>query len=376
MEREIITTRAHGIDISHHQGQYILAKTWGQVNFAIAKLGEGYNSPYSTGEPGNPTEFLRLWNEGCALVPMRGAYFYQRSGYSWQLQAGKFLEAVDKLEVKPHMLWCDLEKINNTLDKAMMADTLRIMDYWFQQAPEYVTGLYTNIDILQNYILTIGKESYGPEWIARILGYPLWVAQYYGTPNGQPLLPSGVKEWKIHQYTDKGDSFKIVDGVRHRHYGSPDLDVYNGTIQQMEEWLGVEAEDAPTPPPPPVIEPPQGETMIITRGVAKVGTRTNIKLGAEIKGALVGGDTVYGELTSNREDIFFQRIYRNGQIFWDFGTKVKAVTMHLVLTDNVQEPIPSTDPAPDPDPEPPVSEFPPEITVKIGNAEKVYILKV
>src|SRR3990172_3761988 len=94
MEREHITDRAHGIDVSHHQEQFLFNNTWGQIDFAIAKIGEGYNSPYSTRGLGDPADFLRLWDYGCSEVEIRGVYFYQRSGYSWEKQANFVLEAI------------------------------------------------------------------------------------------------------------------------------------------------------------------------------------------------------------------------------------------------------------------------------------------
>jgi GH25 family lysozyme M1 (1,4-beta-N-acetylmuramidase) len=251
-EREKITDRAHGIDVSHYQEQYIYAETWGQVDFAIAKIGEGYNSPYSRGTLGDFSDFNKIWLEGVAQVPIRGVYFYQRSGYSWERQADNLLEAVERLDVKPHMLWNDAERGNNVINKEYLADMLRIMDHWKVNAPQYTTGLYANKDMLQNYIKPIGVQNYGRQYLDRVLAYPLFYAQYYFTgksPNKQPLMPTFKSNWDIWQYNDSGDSFKIVDGKRWRHYGSPDLDVYNGTVDEMKAWLKIGS----TPPPPPPV---------------------------------------------------------------------------------------------------------------------------
>ena len=127
MEREHITDRAHGIDVSHHQGQFLFNNTWGQIDFAIAKIGEGYNSPYSTRGLGDPADFLRLWDYGCSEAEIRGVYFYQRSGYSWESQANFVLEAIRNLFNKPHMIWCDVEKTRNVIDKTILADTLPLI---------------------------------------------------------------------------------------------------------------------------------------------------------------------------------------------------------------------------------------------------------
>ncbi len=236
MEREKITTRAHGIDVSHHQEEYIYDKTWGQVDFAIVKIGMGYNTPY-----GGWDNFNRLWDRGVAQLPIRGIYFYQKSGYSWKKQADLVLEAMQRLSPSPHMLWLDIEKIGNIVDKTMLADSLRILDYWSGGLPEYYTiGDYTNKDVL-NIVQTLGLKNYGQEWLNRFYAYPLWYAQYWWkySPNKQPAMPPFHSSWKLWQYTDRGDSKKLVDGTYWRHYGSPDLNVFNGPIEDMKKWLKI-----------------------------------------------------------------------------------------------------------------------------------------
>lgn len=273
MIREHITERAHGLDCSHYQEEFILDNTWGQLDFAIAKIGEGYNTPYH-----NPVtvdmnfeQFLPLWDEGVARLDIRGVYFYQRSGYSWEFQASQVLEALGKLAVKPQFIACDVEKINNSVDKSFLADALRIMDYWKVNSP-YTVMLYTNKDVLQNYIQPIGLRYYGQEWLNRLYAYPLWYAQYWilYSPDKQPGLPTFKPDWKLWQYTDKGDSYQVIDGVRYRHYGSPDLNVFNGTPADMRAWLEIGA----TPPEPPA--PPSNKTITGVRVSYSDGTEINV----------------------------------------------------------------------------------------------------
>ena len=261
--RETVTAKAHGIDVSHWQGEYIRAKTWGQVDFAIAKIGEGYNSPYSEHSLGDFTDFNKIWVGGVDQAEIRGVYFYQRSGYSWQQQADNVLAAIDKLTTKPHMLWLDIEKGNNVIDKTMLADSLRIMDYWKANCP-YLVGSYANKDIWQAYIHDIGLKAYGQEWFDRFLAYPKFYAQYWNeySPDKAPSLPSFMPTYDIYQYTQYGDSFGYVDGSLWRRYGSPDLDVFNGTMSDMRVWLGLTTE--PPVEPPPVDPPPPPQEIDMT----------------------------------------------------------------------------------------------------------------
>jgi GH25 family lysozyme M1 (1,4-beta-N-acetylmuramidase) len=216
--------------------------TWGQVDFAIAKIGEGLNTPYRTkeGAKDGDRDFRLLW-DGVSKIDIRGVYFYQRSGMSWRAQADGVLEYLRKLEVKPHMVWLDVEKINNVIDKTMIADAKNIMDYWRKELPmEYTVGLYANPDVVNNYIVPIGTRNYGKDYVDAIMKYPQWLAQYWfiKSPDKQPATYKGYPNWDLYQYSDKGDSFDPKDKTR-RHYGSPDLNVYNGTVAEMKAWLKI-----------------------------------------------------------------------------------------------------------------------------------------
>lgn len=264
MVREHITDQAHGVDVSHHQGAYNPDLTWGQTDFVIAKLGEGYNSPYSAPYDithQNFSQFLPLW-EGVAKIPIRGVYHYQRSDYSWEAQATNFLNAIAGLDVKPHMLWCDLEKINNVIDKTMIADTLNIMRFWKANSP-YTVGYYGNEDVLINYVQPMGLRYYGQAWLDEFFSYPCWFARYW-IPTSfikDPKVPAFVKDFRVLQYSEDGDSIEVRDGVTMRHYGGVDLNVYNGTVAEMRAWLGL-PQETETPEEPPTIPPPTGGTSM------------------------------------------------------------------------------------------------------------------
>lgn len=259
--REVITQRAHGIDISMYQlfrgatkeqdRGFDLERTWGQIDFGIVKIGEGYNTPYKTlqGSKDGDRDFRLLW-DGVSKLPIRGVYFYQRSGFSWKQQAENVLQYLDTLEVKPHMVWLDLEKINNVIDKTMIADAKNIMDYWKANISYAKVGLYANPDVINNYVIPLGTRNYGKAYVDAIMSYPQWLAQYWfiKSPDKQPSSYKGYPNWDLWQYSDKGDSFGTGDKKSWRHYGSPDLNVYNGTVAEMKEWLGIkEGTETPTP---------------------------------------------------------------------------------------------------------------------------------
>lgn len=243
MLREIITTRAHGIDISPWQETYVYRDTWGQVDFAIQKMSEGLWWDQNYG---------RLWDVGVAEVPIRGMYHYQRSGVSWEAQANIILEMVERVTPRIHIISLDIEKGNNTLDKTFFADSGRILDYLSANSSRKIVQ-YINPDVYALMHASV-KKNYAPENLQRWLyGYPMWLAQYWifgRSPDKQPGTPKLRGDWDIYQYTDKGDS--IVNGKRH--YGSPDLDVFNGTLAEMIVWAGIGDSGPIDPLPTPLDE--------------------------------------------------------------------------------------------------------------------------
>lgn len=239
MVREHITNRAHGLDISPWQETYDYSKTFGQVDFAIQKMTEGtwWDSSYG-----------KLWDLGTSQVSIRGMYHYQRSGVSWKAQADNILNMINRVSPKIHIVALDIEKINNILDATYFADSGRILNYLSQNCDRKVI-MYVNTDVFN----TMYPKYFGLHdgWM---FDYDMWLAQYWNitSPDKNPSLPSGRKDWKIWQYTDSGDSYDFIDGVKMRRYGSPDLNVFNGTVEEMMVWAGIQGsnEIPPTLPNP------------------------------------------------------------------------------------------------------------------------------
>ena len=70
-----------------------------------------------------------------------------------------------------------------------------------------------------------------PEYDARWLAaYPLWIAHYTKDPAIDPSRPSWWP-WKFYQYTSSG----AVKGI----VGRVDLNVYNGTVEELRAWAGI-----------------------------------------------------------------------------------------------------------------------------------------
>lgn len=238
-------TRAHGIDISHNQGSFDLAVNREDIDFVIVRPSNGLFKDRRFAE----------FAEEIAEVRVRGAYHYFRSFKSpaiedpavelpWKDQADLFLELVkDKgfhffaldfeRSGKFQVNWTTELKRDNILSEQFAEDAQKWLSYVDKETSETIM-IYTNQPLYQKWLSPLdGMEQ-----------WPLWIAQYHRIPNrnGEPDLPAGVKDWKIWQYSADGNLKGSEYGV-----GSKDIDlnVYNGTLDEMRQWLKLE--DGKTP---------------------------------------------------------------------------------------------------------------------------------
>ena len=74
------------------------------------------------------------------------------------------------------------------------------------------------------------SPSFGNEYLTdeRFTQYPLWIANYNVS---EPSVPSawGNKGWDFWQYSQKGN----VEGIE----GDVDLDTFNGTLEQLQQFI-------------------------------------------------------------------------------------------------------------------------------------------
>ena len=89
---------------------------------------------------------------------------------------------------------------------------------------------------------------------------------------------------------------------------------------------------------------------IMTKGLAKAGTSSNIKRmdNSVILASLKGGDSVYGTLSSQKTDIInFDHFYRADGARWELGAMCKVTVSNLTLNEEAE---PGTPPPPPPPP--------------------------
>lgn len=191
-----------GIDVSHFQGTV----DWKQVaqagmSFAFAKATEGitYTDP----------QFATNWAGMQSAGLLRGAYHFFEANDDATSQAQHFLATVQ-------LAAGDLPPVLDVETTAGMSDSQiwSGVSTWLQIV-EQETGrqpiLYTAPGFWNTHEPHLALTS-----------YPLWLADYAA----QPTLPDGWTTWLFWQHSQTGS----VAGVT----GSVDLDLFNGTLEQLQ----------------------------------------------------------------------------------------------------------------------------------------------
>lgn len=210
--------RAKGIDISKYDEYFHPENAIHQIDFVIQRAGYGMVRD----------EKFDVLFTGVQQIPIRGAYHYMSSSVPWQDQADRFLEHV--LGRGFSFYACDFERYYNNLNEHFTKETRSWMEYVNDQSGKPVL-LYTNVDMYTNYLLPYG------DWMK---DWNLWLAWYPYTLSDidtmMPYLPVGRSQWSFWQYTDRGKGIEY--GLKRPNAG--DLDVYNGTVEDLYLWLGIE----------------------------------------------------------------------------------------------------------------------------------------
>lgn len=190
-----------------------------------------------------------IW-QGVKQIEIRGAYHYQRSSMSWLMQAEHFLNVAAKYDF--HIYVLDVEVRNNILDDTFFGDMRRIIDYWRSKASDKMVMLYTNPNIYQSQLYPSMQRLYGAAGLQWLDNVPLWIAQYWKSPSPDkdPEMPKQRTSWHIYQFSETG---------KPNDYGTEsvaDEDVFNGTAQNMRDWLKIKSQ-LPNDPEPPYTPPPE-----------------------------------------------------------------------------------------------------------------------
>ena len=225
-----VTPRAHGIDISKYDLHFEPLTAKGQLDFVIQRA--SYRCTRD--------EAFEKLVPGVMQIPVRGAYHYLNSDTGWLAQANAFLSIVGNYDY--HFFACDFESAFNIMSLDFAWQAWNWIQYVAKLSGKTVL-LYTSPSLYTQWI-TPSAAKYKVDWNT----VPLWTAQWFFTPNPNenPTMPAGRQTWTMWQYTDQGDG--PLYGVARP--TACDLDVYNGTVEQLHHWLQIGT--TPTQPETPM----------------------------------------------------------------------------------------------------------------------------
>lgn len=235
-------TTTRGIDVSHHQGVINWDAVAGSgVRFAFIRVSDGTRSP--------DTRFTANWGEARRVGILRGAYQYFRPAQDVAAQANLMIAALasDGGELAPVIDVEDAGGRSAAQITAAVQQWVSMVSAATGRTPIIYTGPYFWRDQVGN---------------PNMSGNPLWIAHY---TSRCPLISEDVwSRWDFWQYSETGRVPGITGGV--------DMDLFNGTLEDLRAL----ASGMPPPPPPP---PPSGgelawpmDTHRVTSNVSHVSS--------------------------------------------------------------------------------------------------------
>lgn len=227
--------RAYGIDLSRWEPRFHYTQAQpGLIDFCFIKATQDVVWV--------DTAFEQLYMD---IQPLRvtGAYHYLSSGYRGRDQAVHFLKTVGMKRFE--VLIVDFEETGNTMNDDFVRACYEWLVYVSQERPNQKVVLYTNPNLYDSVLNPTAWRLWGRDVFA---DWDLWIAQYYWmvNPDGEPTMKTR-KDWKVWQMSAAGDP--AVHGTD----GWCDIDVFNGTLEELSKWAQVETD--------PPIPPEEGEEM-------------------------------------------------------------------------------------------------------------------
>lgn len=243
---------AHGIDMSRWDPSYNPYVK--PVDFAILKASEG-----STWLDPKFDDHLAACRAAGMLA---GAYHYYRSGIPWRAQLDNFLRATKGKTGLSKLMALDYEYINNTLtaatDKELREFYMALVLLGFKPV------IYTSYGEYNNMIKRGAKWIADPEtglWVARWFSREYYYTRATGPGAAIVQWDRGRCIWQYGgDYKHPTEKWEVPGYKEAAAYGvsgkdSIDLNVYNGTIQDMRTWFEAPAPEPIPFPPQPGAEP-------------------------------------------------------------------------------------------------------------------------
>jgi len=241
-----------GVDVSKYQGDINFDVLNNKVKFIgiRATVSWGYVDP----------KFQRNW--ALAKLP-RLAYHVIYPGEDARRQTDHFLSIVKPGEHDRLVL--DME-LDHGYNKTRITDTLEqcLVKLWDE------TGRYPVIYSRASWVNQFLDVSRLPKLDWWLAGYrkPLPSPLYTPEATPPPALPKGVDNWLIHQTAERGNGSAV--GVV-SHY--VDTNRFNGTLEELRAYFGLDEEVPPEPEPPVEVEDKLFDAKVVTTPPNRLKTR-------------------------------------------------------------------------------------------------------
>lgn len=198
-----------GIDISHYQRRKDFK--WDSLSIKNHDIPLDFIVMRATmGRNGKDRNFKHFWKKSQQNHYLRGAYHYYRPDENPEQQANNFVNTVrlEKGDLRPIL---DIEQLPIDQNHEKLVKNikiwLRLVERKYGVKPIIYTYYHFHKDYLKNEFKT----------------YPIWFANYNDVPQPHPN-----NQWDFWQFTDKG----IINGINTK----VDLDVFNGTLEDLKKW--------------------------------------------------------------------------------------------------------------------------------------------
>jgi len=239
--------KAIGRDISKYDRTFSPEESMYPLDFVIARAGHSWNGVFY-----EDPKFVSYF-PGIAKVPIKMAYCYLNSVTTLEVQVDEFIDTVSKAPFEWDAFVCDWEGSYNTLSESFADKGVQWMERIKEETGKPVF-LYTNVTLYETY------------WQSRGIGWPLWLARYLSDGswnidtihNKVPKLPQGRETWQMWQFSS---TIKGTDWGTGRE-DAGDINMWNGTIEEMREFLNGGGGEIP--------EVPMDKVLVETAQLAKV----------------------------------------------------------------------------------------------------------
>lgn len=278
-----------GVDVSHWQGDVWWAKMAEKgVRFAICKMTDFYKAA-PTGFVDD--KYIRNWHGTRDQGIKNGGYCWLQPKVDPYIQADFYLDTYIKYQT-------DLPPILDFEDRDWISpnDMLWRAQVWLNKV-EGETGRKPMVYTSAGYMSSFAKDK------ASFLGnYPLWVANYI--QRNYPTMPAIWSDWKIWQYSDKGDyPWYVWQGpAKGREWGVEsdglDMNWYQGNYVSLLQFCQHEEEPIEEPGEPPTEPLPESLNMKVIVAVLNIRsepTAQSAKVGARLRGESIAVKDIFIE---------------------------------------------------------------------------------